>query len=115
EAAILNLDVNAAFGKGVGDGASEGFVVADFENGLKCSGEVGPVVVQYRCEGAYLRDAHGGGYVGTESIVEPPASDRFAHRQHFGSALWISNAGEHAVGGAEVLGECDWLFVVRGR
>ena len=34
EAAILYLDVNAAFGEGVVDGASEGFVVSDLENGL---------------------------------------------------------------------------------
>jgi hypothetical protein len=75
EAAMLHLDVNAASGEGVVDGAFEGFVVADFENGLKRGGQVGSVVVQDRRESTDLRDAHGGGNVGAESVVEPPASD----------------------------------------
>src|SRR5690348_14611666 len=92
EAAILHLDVNAAFGEGVVDGASEGFVVANFEDGLEGGGEVGSVVVQYRGEGAYLRDAYGRGDVGAKSVVETPASDRFAHGQHFRSALRVGDA-----------------------
>ncbi len=58
EAAILHFDVNAAFGEGVVDGTFEGFVVADFEDGLECGGEIGSVVVQYRGKGADLRDAY---------------------------------------------------------
>ena len=114
EAAILHFDVNAAFGEGVVDRAFEGFVVADFENGLKCGGEVSSVVVEYRGKGAYLRDAHGGGDIGAESVVEPPASDRFTHGEHFGSALRVGDAGQHAIGGAEVLGEYDGLFIAFG-
>jgi len=111
EAAILYFDVNAAFGEGVVDGAFEGFVVADFENSLKGGGEVGSVVVQYGGEGAYLRDAHGGGDIGSESVVEPPAPDRFAHCEHFRSALRVGDGGQHTIGGAEVLGKYDGLFV----
>jgi hypothetical protein len=99
EAAILYFDVNAALGEGVVGGAPEGFVVANFENGLECGGEVGSVVVQYRGEGAYLRDAHRGSDIGAESVVEPPATDGFAHGEHFRSALRVGDAGEHAIGG----------------
>src|SRR3981189_1130868 len=111
EAAVLYLDVNAAFGEGVVDGASEGFVVADFEDGLQCGGEVGSVVVQDRRESTDLRDAYRRCDIGAESVVEAPASDRFAHGQHLRSALWVGDAREHAIGGAEVLGEADWFFV----
>jgi hypothetical protein len=75
EAAILHFDVNAAFGEGVVDGAFEGLVIADFEDGLECGGEVGSVVVEYRGKGADLRDADRRGDVGAESVVEAPASD----------------------------------------
>src|SRR5437764_190530 len=53
----------------------------------------------------------GGGDIGAESVVKPPAADRLSHGEHFRSALRVGDAGEHAVGGAEILGEGDRFFV----
>jgi hypothetical protein len=105
EAAGLHFDAEAAAGKGVVDGAMQGFIFANFENGFERGGEVGAVVIEHRGAGADLRDADGRGDVGAKAIVEAPAADEFADGEHFGRALGIGDGGEHAVGGGEAFGE----------
>ena len=48
-------------------------------------------------------------------VVESPAANGFAKGQHLGSPQGIGDAGEHAVGVGEMLGQHHRLFIARGR
>ena len=59
ETAILHLDIKPAAGEGVFECSGESLVRSDFQNGLKSSGKIAAIVIQYRRKCADLGDSSG--------------------------------------------------------
>ena len=83
----------------------ESFDVADLLDRLHRRREVAAVVSENRCSGADLTGPRGCAGVGAQMVVEPPRSQLLADDEELGSSAWIGDLGQHAVEGAQALGD----------
>src|ERR1051325_6478387 len=114
EAAVSILYVEAASGEGVFECGTECFISSDFHDGLEGSGEIAAVMMENGSESTDLNSSGRRFGIAPEVIVKAPSTNAFPHRQHFGSPLGVSHAGEHAIRIGEVLRQLDRFFIACG-
>ena len=103
KSSILDLHRKPASRKCILNRCSKCLIRSNLENSLQCRGKVAAVMVQYRSEGANLRDPRRRILISPEMVVESPAAHCLANSEHLRSPLRIGDTGKHTVGVREVL------------